>query len=189
MDKWTRRVSISLVFVLAVALAFSAGSNLNTGEDKDSDDVLDWENEITIQKNGEVIARFTNVLTDRGKEFIRDKISALNSSGFNVAGNPGRNLSYIAIGNGSEPAAGDTQLPSEITTANLSRAFGSTTSYGSRNFSVEKTFIADADAGTVNTTGLNWNSSGSSLVSAGTFSDANLLAGDQITVTHNVSIS
>ncbi len=194
MDKWTRRISISLVFVLAVALAFAAGGSLN-GEDsvgyKDSDDLLDWENEITIQHNGEVIARFHNVLTTQGKQFIRDKISGANATNHNVAGDAGKNLSFIALGNGSEPSSGDTQLPSEITQGGtgLTRTNGGITTYGGGNFSVDHQFTADADVGTVNTTGLNWNSSGSSLVSGGSFSDANILDGDQITVTHNISIS
>lgn len=197
MDKWTRRISISLVFVLAVALAFSVGGNVNNEVSDESgaevegpfDAGVNWNTEVIIQHNGEVIDRFDNVLTTQGKNFIRSKISGADSLA--VAGDAGKNLSFISLGNGSAPVAGDTQLPEEITNAGtgLDRTNGGTTTYDGGNFSVSHQFTASADVGTVNTTGLNWDSSGSNLVSGGSFSDANILDGDQITVTHNISIS
>ncbi|MDY6788369.1 MAG: hypothetical protein SVV03_00230 [Candidatus Nanohaloarchaea archaeon] len=195
MDNWKKTISMSLIFVVAVALAFSLGLQKGkSSAESDNDDIIEWENEITVahERNGEVINKFTfeNTLTDQGKEFIRDKISALNASGHNVAGRPERNISFISLGNGSTVSAGDTQLDKEITVGGLSRSQGSTTAYGSRNFSVQNQFTATSDIGTVNTTALNWNSSGSSLVSGGAFgTEANILDGDQITVTHNVSLS
>lgn len=183
--------AFALFAVSALALGVSVSAPAaQVGQDEA--DVLTWENHITVKHNGEVVAEFHNLLTDQGEDFIRDKISALNTTGDFVASDPAKNASFIAVGNGTTPLTKtDTILPGEVTDSNsgLQRAQGSTTAYQAGNFSVSVTFTANEDIGVVNRTSLNWNSSGPSIVSGGAFgTEANILNGDQLTVTHNISI-
>lgn len=192
----TFAVAVGVALALTIGLAGpSADLTDHAAADVSSashgEDVLTWENTITVERNGEVVDTFHNVLTFQGRDFIRDKISALNATGDIVASDADKNVSFIAVGNKSAPSESDTVLPGEVVdgSSGLSRAQGSTTAYQAGNFSVEVTFDATEDVGVVNTTSLNWNSSGPSIVSGGAFgTEANILSGDQLTVTHNISI-
>lgn len=186
----TRTEALVFAFAAVVAVAVGASSTGTMDSGTQESELLTWENEITVKHNGEVVAQFHNVLTDQGKDFIRDKISAVNTTGHFVAGDANKNATFIAVGNGSAPVEGDTQLAKEVTTGGLSRAQGSAKTHGAGNFSVKHQFTANADIGVVNTTSLNWNSTGPSIVSGGAFgTEANIVDGDSLTVTHNITIS
>lgn len=174
----------ALVFSGAVAVS---GDVLESSLSSESGDDLQWRNEITVEKNGEEVAQFTNTLTDQGKNWIRSQISTKDD-----IGSDSDELQYISVGNGSTVESGDTVLDKEIQCCGLERTSGSLTTYSAGEFAVENTFTATADVGTVNTTGLNsgGTNGGNTLVSGGAFSaDANLLTDDQLTVTHNITIS
>lgn len=182
-----------VMFAVAVIVlaAFAAGMAFQPQSTSQESEVLTWDNQITIQHNGEVIAQFHNVLTDQGANFIRDKISASNSTAGVFSGDNTQNASFVAVGNGTAPSKSTVQLADEVANDGLQRSQGTTKTYGPGNFSVEVSFTANGgDIGVVNTTSLNWNSSGPSIISGGAFgTEANILDGDTLTVTHNISIS
>lgn len=177
---------LSLILTGAVAVSTDYFET-SLVEDMDESSVQ-WKNEITVEKNGQEIAEFTNTLTDQGKNYIRSQLSDVGTD----PGNESANITYISVGNGSTVQTGDTVLDKEVTCCGLERTSGSVTTFSAGEFQVKNTFTASADVGTVNTTGLNYDGSNgaNTLVSGGSFSaDANLLTDDQLTVTHNITIS
>lgn len=178
-----------LVVAAAVAVGVAVGTTVNVGQsDGAQKDVLQWEGHITVEKNGDIVWQGHNVLTDQGQNWIRDQISESTDL---VVDDTSTNVTWISLGNGSAPSAATTQLDEEIAVGSLSRADGTQTTFpGAGLFQIQNTFTATADIGVVNTTGLNWNSSGPSIVSGGAFNtEANILTDDQLTVTHNITIS
>ncbi|MFT4867409.1 MAG: hypothetical protein ACI9LV_000002 [Candidatus Nanohaloarchaea archaeon] len=181
---------------LGLVVSFGAGVALDDGVTQDetaAQDSSQWEGVYTVEveRDGEVVYREKehNVLTNQGQNWIRSQISANNGMG-----NDGNEAQYISVGNTSAPTATDTVLPGEIQDFSLSRTQGSTTVFGDGEFQVQNTFQASLGEDQqliVNTTGLNYdNTAGAdTLVSGGEFPDANLLDGDQLTVTHNVTIN
>lgn len=182
----TKETLAAVLLASAVAVVATAGIG---GGGEAHEEGLQWENTITIHHNGELVEQFHNTLADQGKNFIRDKIVTLdNTTG--TASNETLNATWISLGNGTTVAAGDTILNKEITSAGLERDNGAVTTFAAGEFQVQHQFTATSDIGVVNTTGLNWNSTGPSLISGGQFStDANILNGDSLTVTHNITIS
>ncbi|PSG99789.1 MAG: hypothetical protein BRC28_02845 [Nanohaloarchaea archaeon SW_4_43_9] len=180
---------------LGLVVSFGAGVALDDGvtEDRTSaQDSSQWEGVYTVEveRDGEVVYREKehNILTDQGANWIRSQISANNG----VSGDT-TEAEHISVGNESAPSAGDTVLPGEIQDHGLSRTTGTTDVFGTGEFQVQNTFQANLTDGqelVVNTTGLNYEgiAGSNSLVSGGSFPDANLLDGDQLTVTHNVTI-
>lgn len=197
MSKRSSLVAFSLV--IAAGVGFSVGNLGPSGNSMDSG--LEWDNQITVYKNGEKIDQFHNTLTNQGKKHIAGKLFNTSANNAEYTSN---NFTYIALGNGSDVAAGDTQLDKEITDYGLSDAKASSidftgdtsgsdeTTY-SFKYSLEKSFTANQGGGApsikVNTTGLKYGDSANTLISGGTFSSANLNDGDQITVTHEITIS
>jgi hypothetical protein len=181
---------------LGLVVSFGAGVALDDGavqEETAAQDSSQWEGVYTVQveRDGEVVYKEKehNILTNQGQNWIRSQISAGNSIGSDTD-----EAQYISVGNQSAPVAGDTVLPGEIQDFSLSRTQGDTTTFGDGEFQVQNTFtasLADGQQLVVNTTGLNYdgNAGANTLVSGGEFPDANLLDGDQLTVTHNVTIS
>jgi hypothetical protein len=201
LDNRLKRINQTPVLVIAVAVAagvgFSAG-NTQTPESP-SDSGLGWEGKYTIQVNGEVIDRSSNVLTYQGQNQIAGKI--FNTSGLDGDSPPteSSNFAFIGVGNGTEPSFQDDKLNDEIEGLNLSRNLSDSLKFAEGNhtsgdaiYTLKKTFVAnDSVDGTinVNTTGLFFNRSGPSLVSGGSFDTANLGSGDKLTVTHEITIS
>ncbi|PSG99522.1 MAG: hypothetical protein BRC29_05400 [Nanohaloarchaea archaeon SW_7_43_1] len=178
---------------LGLAVSFGAGVALDNGitEERTSEqDSSQWNGVYTVEveREGEVVYKEKehNLLTDQGANWIRGQISDPNGLSADTA-----EAKHISVGNGSAPGTSDTILPEEITDSNLGRTEGGTTLYGTGEFEVQNTFtaeLADGEELIVNTTGLNYANSGNTLISGGSFPDANLLDGDQLTVTHNVTI-
>ena len=179
---------LSLALVAAVGAGFTAGNLGNSGDSMDSG--LEWQNQITIEKNSEQVDRFYNTLTDQGKKYIAGKL--FNSSANNAL-HTSNNFTYIALGNGSDVETEHSVLKSEIKDYGLSRAKAATISSGSLGtYKLEKKFTADLSSGPdniiINTTGLNYESTGETLISGGNFTSATLKDGDEITVTHEITI-
>lgn len=181
----------SLALVMAIGLSVGYVATTDSGQTTATDRAgVDWHNEITIKHNGEEVARFHNTLTDQGKNWIRSQIANVGAG--DQIGADSDNATYISLGNGSDVVAGDVVLDSEIQAGGLSRSAGSVTTFGPGEFQVQNTFTASSDVGVVNTTGLNYGSSPGSntLISGGAFAaEANILNGDSLTVTHNITIS
>lgn len=183
-------LSVGLVVSFAAGTVLADDSNMMTDSTSTADS-SQWEGVYTVQveRDGEVVyqEKEHNILTNQGQNWIRSKISASDD-----VGAESDEAEFISVGNKSAPAAGDTILPGEIQNFQLSRTQGSTTTFGDGEFQVQNTFTANLGESQqliVNTTGLNYQSSGNTLVSGGEFPNANLLDGDQLTVTHNVTIS
>lgn len=175
-----------LAVLAAVTMTAAIGVSSAPSSTSAESEVLTWDNTITIRHNGETLAKFHNVLTDQGQNWILNQISDDHVSGQSL----GTNASYISVGNGTAPSASTTQLDQEIATGGLSRTEGTTKTFGPGEFQVKNQFTATADIGVVNTTGLNWDSSGTSLISGGAFgTEANIITDDKLTVIHNITIS
>lgn len=182
---------LAFSLVIAASVGFSAGNLGNSANSMDSG--LEWDNTITVQKNGEQIDQFHNTLAKQGKKYIAGKLFNNTASNALYTSN---NFTYISLGNGTDVVSSDTILDSEISKFSLSRAKASTIgSSGVGTYTLEKTFTADlsqtGDPSSikVNTTGLNYGLSGNKLISGGNFTSANLKGGDQLTVTHKITIS
>jgi hypothetical protein len=181
---------LTLSLMIAIGIGLSAAS-LDASETSPSSG-LEWENEITIEKNGDRLDRIHNLLTDQGKKYIAGKL--FNTSTTNAL-HTSSNFTYISLGNGSDVQADDVRLDSELTQFGLSRAEATGINSGSvGTYTLKKKFTANLGTGDpsslkVNTTGLNFGESGDKLISGGAFTSATLKDGDQITVTHEITIS
>jgi hypothetical protein len=181
---------------LGLVVSFGAGVAIDDGATADrtsAQDSSQWEGVYTVEveRDGEVVYREKehNILTNQGQNWIRSQISASDD-----IGTDGDEAQHISVGNQSAPVATDTVLPGEIQNFNLERTQGDTTTFGDGEFQVQNTFTANLGEDQqliVNTTGLNYDGTpgADTLVSGGEFPDANLLDGDQLTVTHNVTIN
>ncbi len=91
---------------------------------------------------------------------------------------------------GYVPAAGWTQIPSEIVADGLSRAAGTYSDEGTGAWNIVATFTASATHTNVQLTGLQWASSGdSNLMAANTFNPVTLNNGDALTITWILTLS
>lgn len=197
-DKLMNNMETQVAALLSIGLvaSFGAGMIVDQGVQKQalsSQDTSQWEGIYTVkvERDGEVVYKEKehNLLTTQGQNWIRSQISANDGTPSDTD-----EAEYISLGNTTAPATGDTVLPGEITQYGLDRKQGSTSTFGAGEFQVQKTYTANLGASqqlVVNTTGLNYGSTdgGNTLISGGEFPDANLLDGDQLTVTHNVTIS
>jgi hypothetical protein len=182
---------------LGLVVSFGAGVAIDDGATQElssAQDSSQWEGVYTVEveRDGEIVYREKehNVLTNQGQNWIRSQISASDDIGTDDSDE----AQYISVGNQSAPVDTDTVLPGEIQNFNLERTQGDTTTFGDGEFQVQNTFqasLAEDQQLIVNTTGLNYNGNAGAdtLVSGGEFPDANLLDGDQLTVTHNVTIN
>lgn len=195
------------VAAVAVAVGVSGTGPVSPQSTQDSasqeSNVLTWEGHITVKqvRDGDVVDTWEdhNILTMQGQQWIRRQIGeGLNddtNATVSALVNDATNVSFIALGNGSAPVAATQQLDQEIGDGEpnngLERQEGTQTNFPSAGeFQIQNTFTATSDIGVVNTTALNWNVSGPSIVSGGAFgTEANILADDQLTVTHNITIS
>lgn len=139
---------------------------------------------ISIVRDGNQIYHYEshNLITNAGKDFISAQV------GSTTPGTNGAN--YIALSsNSAAPAATDTSLTGEINTNGLNRAQGTYShTAGTNTFTVTKTFTATGTVSDVQKTGLFTASSGGTMMAENTFSTADLIANDQLTVTWTITI-
>lgn len=194
------QAELAFVAVAGLAVTMSAGYMANSGDlgtdVMSSQDQAKWHGEYTVKvkRDGEVVyeKQYENTLTDQGQNWIRGQIADV-TSGDELSSDT-ENATFIAVGNGTDVQAGDTVLDKEVQCCGLQRTSGGVTTYGAGEFSVSNQFTAtlgDSQQVVINTTGLNWEGTqgGNTLISGGSFADANLLDGDKLTVTHNITIS
>ncbi|MFH0929132.1 MAG: hypothetical protein V1818_02120 [Candidatus Aenigmatarchaeota archaeon] len=143
---------------------------------------LEYNSMVCIYKNGEMIECSENALTDAGKNAIKDLLGS---------GTAGAAFNYIALGNGSTPGAGSTNLAQEIGEASLGRALGTFNSVGTGNWSITKTFTASGAVGFINTTAL-FNATfptNNTMFAYNTFTNVSLQNADQINVTWTIWVT
>ncbi|MEM0029334.1 MAG: hypothetical protein QW572_00520 [Candidatus Nitrosocaldus sp.] len=142
---------------------------------------------VTVERNGKVIYRYEthNLITDAGKNFIRDQAFGTASSS---------TAQYIALSTDSTaPNASDTTLAGEITSQGLERAQGTATPGSTGQITISKTFTMTSGANstfTINKAGLFNSSSGGILVAVALISNPpTLQAGDSITINWQINIT
>ena len=140
-------------------------------------DGIDHDGAFCIQVNDGPMECSHNIITNAGKDYVLALLKGETSGA----------VKYIAIGNGTAPAAGDTTLDGEQTTDGLARAEGTidtTGSSGSYNVSVNKVFTYTGSSDrVVNTTALFNASSGGTFFIGDSFSSRTLKQNDKINIT------
>ncbi|MEM4154866.1 MAG: hypothetical protein QXW52_08635 [Candidatus Caldarchaeum sp.] len=135
---------------------------------------------VEVYKNGELVAKAHNIITDAGMGFLRNAVH-LGTAGSDVA-------KFIALSTDSTaPAYTATTCPSEITSGGLARAAGTVSTQsgpanGDITVRVENTFTATGSHTGVQKACLFTASSAGTLYAMATFSPVNLAANDQLTI-------
>ena len=130
----------------------------------------------------------SNLLTNLGKNFTAEVISGEDITGAVVGTDYAKYISLSTNSGGAD--ASWLVLPGEITSGGCERIVGALSTNGVGNFSVWKQFTASATHTAIHLAGLNWNTTGNSLVAANALSsDVNLENGDKLTINWTVSIS
>jgi len=146
---------------------------------------------IQLQREGEDEPTFwdhnAGVLTTIGKNYIEGKL------GDSSYANNTKFADDISVSTDTgSPAAGWTEIPSEITTGGLDRNSGTYTSTGDGQWTIEYQFTASATHTDVQLTGLQWDptdGSDNDLLAADTFTPVTLNSGDKLTVTWTITAS
>jgi len=172
---------ITVAYVTGINAGSSAVPNTEVSEG------LHWDGYVTVVKTDGKTGEKTiladgkhNTMTDIGVDAIKQAIGNGSSSG-DVAYN------YIALGNSTLPAKGDTSLTGEILLNGLTRQIAAYTDAGVGNWSLSTTWTT---SGTVEGTGILVNTSGVFNTSVGgtgylagaEFTDAQLQNDDTINV-------
>jgi hypothetical protein len=119
---------------------------------------------------------FHNVITN---QYLNETIT----HAFFTSGDSAANFSWMALGNGTVPAAASTSLNAEIADCGLARALGTASWVGTGNASITKTWTSTCNGVVVNTTMLLNASSTGLTYGGGEFTDRTLQTSDNITVT------
>lgn len=120
-----------------------------------------------------------NLVTNQGFEMIESDLTGTGNTG---------TVSYIALGNRTTPAAGDTLLDFEVVGCGLGRAQGTKVDRGTGNWSYTNVFTSTCSITTINTTAI-FNDTvavaGNSTLASAAFGTAisNIAPNDQINVT------
>ena len=125
----------------------------------------------------------SNLVVDIGLEWIEDQLGGESPTATSAQ--------YISLSlDATSPAAGWTQIPTEIAAGGLTRAEGTYADTGTGNWTITKMFTSTTDHSNVQLTGLNWASSGSgNLLAANTFTAVTLADQDSLTITWALSLS
>jgi hypothetical protein len=184
-------IPIALVafIVGAVLMAPAAAQNYNVKGYEPMQYYSDvW---VTQMRGDQVVSQqhSHNLVVDQGKDFVKTQISgAINTTA---------KCLYIALSNNNNsvaPAAGwtnfNTQL-TEIAAGNLSRANGTYTTLGNGQWKVAYTFMATGTYGNITFAGLNNDGSLSyaDLFAANTFYSVNMISGDTLNITWQITVS
>jgi len=122
------------------------------------------------------------LLTNAGKELIEGVLGNQFSSEPTV--------DYIAVGgNTSAMAATDTTLANEFATCGLTRAQGTYGSTGVGAWRLEKDFAVTGTCNNINSTALFNASSSGSMLAEDVISNTNVINGDTLNITWNVTVS
>lgn len=187
-------IALAALVVAATALGIVLGTKETvepSAADNGGTDVgIQYKGHVLVEKYDArlgkwiLVADKDNLLVDNGKEYIKKQIGNDTSLASN-------STKYISLSNDATVNAGLTRLVSENTTGGLARALATYASNGTGAWNYTKTFTATA-TGSVQTTGLSFegtpNADGS-LFAAIAFTQANLLADDQLRIVWSISVS
>lgn len=122
-------------------------------------------------------------LTTIGKNYIEDQLGD--------SPNATAPAKWISVSTSSDsPAAGWTQIPTEISTNGLERASGTYTSTGDGVWTIHYQFTATGTHTDVQLTGLQWDDAGdNNLLGADTFTPVTLNSDDKLTVTWTITVT
>jgi hypothetical protein len=124
----------------------------------------------------------SNLMVNIGFDWVEDQL------GDSPSTDPAKWISLST--DATAPAAGWTQIPSEIAAGGLERAVGTYTDTGTGAWEIEATFTASATHTNVQLTGLQYAASGdNNLMAANTFTAVTLNSGDALTITWQLSLS
>ena len=126
----------------------------------------------------------SNLVVDIGKDWIEDQL------GDSPGTDPAKWISLST--DATAPAAGWTQIISEITTGGLARAAGTYGDTGVGTWTIAATFTATAPHTNVQLTGLQWSATAGSdnnLLAANQFTPVTLNSNDMLTITWQLSVS
>ena len=140
---------------------------------------------VYVQRVGEepvFWSHHAGVLTTIGKNWIEDQL------GDSPSTDPAK---WISVSTSTDsPAAGWTQIPTEIATGGLERAAGTYASTGDGVWTISHQFTASATHTNVQLTGLQYAATGdNNLLGADTFTPVTLNSGDKLTVTWTVTVT
>jgi hypothetical protein len=133
-----------------------------------------------IYKNDQLIGCYHNLITNQGKNFIKQ----------DMMGTVAITLNKLAIANSTTAqSAADTSLAGEWSTCGLARATGTLTDIGIGNWSINYVWTSTCDNAIVNATGI-YNETGTTVLFAETtFPTTTLMNGDKINVTYYTWVS
>lgn len=169
--------SIVVLVVLGLFLLNLAVTNKNTSTSN-----FKFISEVEIYKNGELVHKGHNLITNIGFNFTREQL---------LAPTTGVSLVHISLSNVSGVCTLTATGISELTVCGLTRAAGTVTRFGNNSYIVERTFTLTCDVPNLRVTGLHWSSTAGStgnLFACFEFPVLNLVTNDQITVRWNVTI-
>ena len=184
--------------VIAIILGYSIfGTKSNDNVIPSSNDTLDIKGwvQVDIVREGKLIYHHEdrNLITNTGKDMIAKQMFIFNVNASLGGSNPNA-TTVIALGNSTNsPSASGTVLPTEINYGSLGRAIATihhanTTS----TITLRHLFTATASVTNVQQAGLYnslVNATSTGFVAWNTFSSANLISGDQITITWTITLS
>lgn len=188
-------IALAALVVAAAALGFVLGTKetIETGAaDNGGTDVgIQYKGHVLVEKYDArlgkwiVVADKDNLLVNNGKEYIKKQIGNDTSLATN-------STKYISLSNSATaPDAAWTVLPGENTTGGLARALAPYATNGTGAWNYTKTFTATG-TGSVQLTGLNFEGTAGadgSLFAAIQFTQATLLADDQLRIVWSISIT
>ena len=181
--------------VLAL-LGIIIGCGGDTGESNEAANTFTLEGYVTVdayhydEATGTYIHFYhdesSNLVVNAGLEWIELQLGSDSPTATSAQ--------YISLSDdGTSPAAGWTQIISELTTvpgSGLARALGTYASAGTGSWTIVKQFTADATFTDVQLSGLQWASSGDgNLLAANTFTAVSLVTDDLLTVTWTISVA
>jgi len=176
---------VGLLCLVVIVAGISAPLTASIQEDSvvRVDNVL-----IEVERDGTVFYSETvhNLVTTIGKEYIEQSLR--NQTYILYEGVP---VNISLSDDGSAPAVGWTQIPSEITTGGLERAYGTYANVGDGQWTISHEFTASVTHTNVNTSGLNWKlgNTDDCLFAANNFTNVTLISGDKITLTWSLTAS
>lgn len=132
--------------------------------------------------DGVTVYEVPNLVVTIGKTRVKDYLRVGTAGADNAT-------EFIGLSNDASPAAGWTNLPSELTDNGFARAAGTVANVSTTEFTVSYKFTATDGGSTVQCSGLNWGleNDGGTLWAAATFTQTTLNANDNITITWTVT--
>ena len=182
MNKNLKLISLMSIVCLAFALGFVAAPNFAAHKNPS----VQW-NMYAFSEGIMIGEGSGNLITDLGEVWLRDW------AGSSEANTTSRNgTRYISLSNVGSPAAGWTELDTEVAANGFARAEGTVTWWensGDSAYNVTKTFTA-SDTQQLQTAGLQWSGQGISdanLFAAATFTQTTFNNGDTLTITWTIT--